>query len=261
MFKFFLQIAKQELGSTALQKEKQKDYRNVVLMQTMIIVMGLTFTDFLALGGIEVPFNWFETLSILFAGLYFYLLWDLLKDFTTNKVLVQTVIIVLIIDFILAILTVNPIYTIIPETQRQLVFFIFHFALFAVETTVIGYSIVDIFRGEFMTPDKLWGSACVYLMIGIAFGSLYDIINIIQPGSFGEMINLGVESYAECIYYSMNVLGGLDTAYPNPTKLIRNIGVIEAVWGNLFIVLLIGNLLGLPRIRKDKNQDPGSRPG
>ena len=92
-------------------------------------------------------------------------------------------------------------------------------------------------------------------MIGIAFGSLYDIINIIQPGSFGEKINLGLESYSECIYYSMNVLGGLDTAYPNPTRLIRNIGVIEAVWGNLFIVLLIGNLLGLPRIKKDKNQD------
>ena len=53
MFKFFQQIAKQDLGSTALQKEKQKDYRNVVLMQTMIIVMGLTFTDFLALVGIE----------------------------------------------------------------------------------------------------------------------------------------------------------------------------------------------------------------
>ena len=102
------------------------------------------------------------------------------------------------------------------------------------------------FSGNQFSVGKLWGAACVYLMIGISFGSLYDLINIIVPESFGVPITLGLESYSESIYYSFNILGGLDTAYTSPTKLVRNIGVIEAVWANLYAILIIGKLLGLP---------------
>jgi hypothetical protein len=39
----------------------------------------------------------------------------------------------------------------------------------------------------------------------------------------------------------------MDPGHPNASRLIRNISVLEAVWGNLFVVLVIGKLMGLPR--------------
>jgi hypothetical protein len=45
----------------------------------------------------------------------------------------------------------------------------------------------------------------------------------------------------------MCILGGLDPAQPDTTRFIRNISVIEAVWSNLFVVLIIGKLMGLPK--------------
>jgi len=41
-------------------------------------------------------------------------------------------------------------------------------------------------------------------------------------------------------------LGGVDSGL-TPTRLIRNISVIESVWGNIYGMLIIGKLLGLPR--------------
>ena len=121
-----------------------------------------------------------------------------------------------------------------------------HGLLFPIEVIIIGFAIRDLFSGNEFNMGKLWGAACVYLMIGISFSSLFDLLNIISPGSFGVTLTLGLESYAESIYYSFNILGGLDTAYTNPSQLVRNIGVIEAVWANLYAILIIGKLLGLP---------------
>ena len=63
----------------------------------------------------------------------------------------------------------------------------------------------------------------------------------------GPDLALGLPNYSECVRYSMCILGGLDPAQPDTTRLIRNISVIEAVWSNLFVVLIIGKLMGLPK--------------
>jgi len=237
-------------GELELQREKRKDYRNVVIIQTCIIGFGLTLSDFSNLVGLSIPKQVQESMFFIFAGIYFYLMWDLLKDFTQNKLIIKSFLVILILLFTTGLLAENPVYKIIRFNDQATFFLTFHLITFAIETVVIGYAIVDIFTGKFMSPDKLWGSAAVYLMIGIAFGELFHIIDLVQPGSLGKEVPDIFENYAECIYFSMNVLGGLEPEYPNPSNLVRNLGVIEAVWGNLFIVLLIGNLLGLPRLPK-----------
>ena len=68
--------------------------------------------------------------------------------------------------------------------------------LFPIEITVISFAIRDIFSGEYLTVDKLWGSACIFLMIAISFGSLYDLICIVKPGSLGAPIELGLANYS-----------------------------------------------------------------
>lgn len=232
--------------SPDLQNEKQKDYRNVVIIQVIIIVFGLTFSGFL-MDGSETPgAKLVTTILSCFAALYSFLLWDLLRDFTENKKIINAYLIVLMI-VVIGSLNEFPYYKIIEVPNRRMLLLLIHSLLFPLEATVIAFGIRDIFSGEYLTPDKLWGSACLFLMIAISFGSLYDLICIIKPGSLGVPIELGLTNYSECSAYSLCVIGGLDTPYPNASRIIKSISIIEAVWSNLFVILIIGKLMGLPR--------------
>jgi len=243
MFKSLISRTKSELL-----QEKQKDYRNIVIIQIIIIVFGLTLTEFVIDGGSQTPAGKLVTTVFLcFGTVYNFLLWDLMRNFTQSRLLTNVFLFVLISIVIIGTLGEFPYYKILDIPDRQLYLLFLHGLLFPIEVTVIGFAIRDIFSGEFLTPDKLWGSACVFLMIGISFGSLYDLICIIKPGSLGEVIEMGLPNYSECIHYSLSILGGMDPGFPNASRLIRNIGVFESVWGNLFVVLVIGKLMGLPR--------------
>ena len=235
-----------------LSLEKQRDYRNIVVVQVIIIVFGLTLTEFLEGGSRTDIAKTIVTIFSVFGVTYAFLLWDLLKNFTKSKLLIQVYFVVLIGITLVGALLEFPYYTVLEVQNRQMYLLAIHGLLFPIEVTVIAFAIRDIFSGEFLTPDKLWGSACIFLMTGISFGSLYDLICIIRPGSLGKDIESGLPNYAECVTYSLSILGGTDAGYPNVSRLIRNISVVEAVWANLFVVLIIGKLMGLPRPHKSE---------
>lgn len=226
--------------------EKNKDYRNVVIIQAIIIISGLVLTTFINYDNPQFSDKLIITLFSGFGAFYSFLLWDLLKNFTSNKFLIGGILLVLTTIVIIGLLGEFPFYKFIEVEDRRSYLFALHLGLFPIEITVIGFAIRDLFSGNTFTKSKLWGAAAVYLMIGISFASLYDLINIANPGILGVELSLGLESYSEFIYYSFNILGGLDTAYPNPAPLLRNLGVVEAVWANLYAILIIGKLLGLP---------------
>lgn len=229
------------------QQEKQKDYRNVVINQVVIIILGLTISEFLLDGAATPAGKLVATIFSFFGVLYSFLLWDLLRNFTNNKMLINMYLIVLLGIVIVGLMVEFPYYKIIEVNNRQLFLLVIHSLLFPIEVTVIGFAIRDIFSGEYLTVDKLWGSACIFLMIAISFGSLYDLICIVRPGSLGVPIELGLANYSECVTYSLSIVGGIDPNHLNPTRIIRNISIMEAVWSNLFVVLIIGKLMGLPR--------------
>lgn len=238
---------KDRLNPEQLNNEKQKDYRNIVYLQMLIIISAMLLKDILALSGIE-PFTSRiirDSIFLLFSALYLFMLWDLLRDFTHHNLLVGIILCAIILAYGISILTVNPLYNFIEEQSKRPYLFTIHLIFFIVEAIVIYHSIFDIFTGKKLSAEKIWGSACIYLMIGISFGSLYDLINIANPGSMGIPLQLGLDSYTASIYYSMTIIGGHDV-YFQAIPLIQNLGILEAVWSNLFIVLLVGRLLGKP---------------
>jgi len=241
-------LQKKRLNSNELNQEKQKDYRNIVYLQMVIIISAMLLKEILAISGVDLDTsNLIRDILFLILGfLYVLVLWDLLRNLMDNVIVIETIFVVIICFYILAIITVNPFYDFFStvEAKRPYLFAI-HFTLFCVEATVIYFSVFDIFTGRKLSAEKIWGAACIYLMIGISFGSLYDIINIVHPGSMGLPLELGLESYTVCIYYSMTIIGGHD-AFLQAIPVIQNLGIIEAVWSNLFIVLLVGRLLGKP---------------
>ncbi|CAN5442067.1 hypothetical protein BH10BAC4_BH10BAC4_07790 [soil metagenome] len=234
------------LSKGELQREKTKDYRNVVLVQIVIIVFGLTLSQPLLDDSKSDVSKFIIAIFSFFGAMYAFLLWDLLRNFTTNKILIKAILVVLMGIVLVGSLVEFPYYQTIKIANRQAYLLTIHSLLFPIEITVIAFAIRDIFAGGFMTGDKLWGAACIFLMIGISFGSLFDLLTIINPGSLGANIELGLPNYSECVTYSFCILGGVDPGL-EPTRLIRNISTIEAVWGNIYGMLIIGRLLGLPR--------------
>ncbi|HMJ68639.1 MAG TPA: hypothetical protein VK508_07080 [Cyclobacteriaceae bacterium] len=238
-----------------LQREKTKDYRNIVIIQIIIVVFGLTLSEPLLADSRSPQSKLIITLFSFFGAAYAFLLWDLLRNFTTSRKLLVSIIAVLSGIVVTGILVEFPYYQILEVTDRRTYLLVIHGLLFPIEITVISFAIRDLFSGGFFTADKLWGAACIYLMIGISFGSLYDLISIAVPGSLGAPIELGLPNYAECVSYSLGILGGVDAGLL-PSRLIRNISILEAVWGSIYGMLIIGKLLGLPRDETSNNQQP-----
>jgi hypothetical protein len=240
-------------SNSELQQEKAKDYRNVVIIQIIIVAFGLTLSGPILEDSRSEISKLIITVFSFFGTVYTYLLCDLLRNFTGNKVLLAVIFTLLAVTVTVGVLAEFPYYQVINVTNRQALLLTVHGLLFPIEMTVIGFAIRDIFAGGYLTPDKLWGAAGVFLMIGISFGSLYDLLSIINPGALGANIELGFPNYSECVTYSFCILGGIDPGL-TPSKLIRNISVLESVWGILYAMLIIGRLLGLPRL---EDKSPG----
>jgi hypothetical protein len=233
------------------QKEKTKDYRNIVIIQIIIVSFGLILSEPLLADSKSEVSKFIITIFSAFGAIYAFLQWDLLKNFTSNRFLLSAILIALGSVILTGSLVEFPYYQILHVSNRQIYLLILHGILFPIEITVISFAIRDLFSGSFMTSDKLWGAACVFLMIGISFGSLYDLISIIKPGSLGPTLELGLPNYAECVTYSFSILGGVEPGL-QPTRLIRNVSILEAVWGAMYGMLIIGKLLGLPREEDSK---------
>ncbi len=241
------------LSKLELQREKTRDYTRVVLIQIVIIVIGLTLSGPLLENPASPLSQFIITVFSFFGAVYAFLLWDMLRNFTSSKILINGIFLSLVVIVLTGILVEFPYYTILEVANRQAYLLIIHGLLFPIELIVIGFAIRDIFAQGFLTPDKLWGAACVFLMTGISFGSLFDLLTTAYPGSMGINPGLGLPNYAECVAFSFSILGGIDGNL-EASRLIRSVSIIEAVWGNLYALLIIGKLLGLPKPENTENK-------
>jgi hypothetical protein len=246
-----LDIFIQKLKGEDLAHEKKRDFRNVVILQISIIVAALLLKDAFEMAGVENSYVIRDCIFLLLGGVYVLVMWDMLRNFTQNKVIIYALFIIMIGTYILTLFIVNPIFPLYDtEKEQQPYLFFIHMVLFIIEITVMYFGILDLFTGNKMSEEKLWGSTCIFLMIAISFGSLYDLINIANPGAMGTPLRMGLESYTACISHSLTVVGAQDTPFPNAISVIKGISIIESVWANLFIVLLVGRLLGQPDAEK-----------
>jgi len=104
-----------------------------------------------------------------------------------------------------------------------------------------------------VTADKLYGAICIYLLIGIIWALLYFLIEIISPGSFfvinglkfsGHVAHPGY--FSTFTYYSFVTMTTLGFGDILPlTNTARAFTSLEAIVGQLFVVVLIARLVGL----------------
>ena len=107
-----------------------------------------------------------------------------------------------------------------------------------------------------VTSDTVAGAACAYLLIGVLWGDLYFLIELLGPGSFAvqESWRIGParDLRAALTVFSMLNLATLGTDAIEPTTpAMGALCAAEALMGQLFMAVLIGRLVGLHASRQN----------
>lgn len=116
--------------------------------------------------------------------------------------------------------------------------------MLSVIVTIMYRLSINLFIEENSIIDKLWASVCVYFLIGFSFGTLYSTYMLVHPDALGFELTQPIEIYIYGIIYSLNILSGLDPIYTNVSEEIQMGAILESTFLTLFLVLLIGRLLG-----------------
>jgi hypothetical protein len=119
----------------------------------------------------------------------------------------------------------------------------FSAALFLITTV---YLLRYVFQPKIMTPDKLFGAAAAYLMIGVLWACLYAIVGFFYPDSYMIVGQPGRLYYADALYLSITVLTSTGFGDITPlTRAARGVCMIEQIMGALFVAILIARLAGV----------------
>jgi len=116
----------------------------------------------------------------------------------------------------------------------------------------------EVFRDTAVTFDTVRGAAAAYVLIGLAFGSLYDLIETVEPGSF--QLNIDVPGAAaigwrRLVFYSFMTLTTIGYGDLTPiTTQAQSLAIIQGVIGVLFVAVIIGRTLGL--VSQQSVRDP-----
>ena len=114
-----------------------------------------------------------------------------------------------------------------------------------VTVTVLNY----VLKGDEVTADKIYGAASVYLMMGLTWGTAYNLIHKVNPESFHvnpEMIPEGITRWSDLIYFSFVTLTTLGYGDITPvTSQTRSLAFLEAASGVLYIAILVARLVSM----------------
>ncbi|MCC6641042.1 MAG: two pore domain potassium channel family protein [Deltaproteobacteria bacterium] len=110
--------------------------------------------------------------------------------------------------------------------------------------------IVRVLRERNVTYDTLAGAACGYVLLGIVFGEMFFVNELLGPGSFEIPTRMVVASAHDLrpalLYFSfvtLTTIGYGDILPANPG--VGGLAVLEAVIGQLYLTVTVARLVGL----------------
>jgi len=116
----------------------------------------------------------------------------------------------------------------------------------------VAFAIVTMIKSVFVTDevttDRIVGSVCIYLLIGMFFAFVYSGISIIDPASFdfGGSTTYKIEEFRDYIYFSYTTLTTTGFGDMLPMKPItRILAALEAITGSVYLVIMVASLVGM----------------
>jgi hypothetical protein len=110
--------------------------------------------------------------------------------------------------------------------------------------------IKHLFLHKEVEVDTILGAIVTYLLAAVAFALVFEILEILQPDSFSGIANTAMADQSELantmLYYSLvciTTMGFGDIVPVGP--LARPLSVIEGVFGQLYLAVMIARLVGL----------------
>jgi hypothetical protein len=100
--------------------------------------------------------------------------------------------------------------------------------------------------GQTITRGRILVSVSLYFLLGLTWFALYNLINLVQPGSFAEAGTplTGVVHWSTMMYFSLvtlTTLGYGDIVAVKPTA--RMIATLEAAAGVLYVAITVARLV------------------
>lgn len=111
-------------------------------------------------------------------------------------------------------------------------------------------------RGQ-ITGDRLMVSVSLYFLLGLTWFSLYNLVDVVQPGSFAEggVILTGPIRWSKMLYFSLVTLtttGYGDIVAVKPTA--RMLATLEAPAGVLYIAITVARLVAAQSSSNEREQ-------
>jgi hypothetical protein len=119
--------------------------------------------------------------------------------------------------------------------------------------------VASLFRRQAVSPDSVFGAICGYLLLGMAWGVLYSMLDTIRPGSFEVGSRLAEQVQADhsrihlFTYYSFITL--TTVGYGDVTPLstpARTCAWLEALTGQFYLAVLVAGLVGALLAKKSE---------
>lgn len=108
---------------------------------------------------------------------------------------------------------------------------------------------LEFIRTRRVTSDTIYGAVCAYLLVGLTFANLYDLIETLQPGSFQTNVETGAPvemRWRTLVFFSFMTLTtiGLGDVTPTTTQ-AQSLVTIEGVIGVLYVAVLVARIVGI----------------
>jgi hypothetical protein len=133
--------------------------------------------------------------------------------------------------------------------------FVDSFLAVAILSLTAGTIIASVLHAKHVTLETIGGALCAYLLLGLIWAFLFGVIELAQPGSIRFALEephheirviFGEKGFSQFLYFSYSTLTTLGYGDILPrTTLARTIACAEAVFGQIYMAVLVARLVGL----------------
>ena len=130
--------------------------------------------------------------------------------------------------------------------QNNLVFAIGRISGILFFIMVITNILTLIFKSEDVTIEVIYAAILVYLLMALMWSFVYGLLELIHSASFNVAMSLEQGSQMWSIYYSFVTITTLGYGDITPaTELASSFSILEAVVGQLYLVVVVARLVGM----------------
>ncbi len=139
------------------------------------------------------------------------------------------------------------------KTQNAILDWMAFFFILALYLYIIRLMLIRIFNAKVITINTIGVALCTYVLIGSVWVLFYTPVVAMNPNAFSIPIETGHGVFHTLTYFSYVTLCTLGYGDISPvSNLARNLAVLEALTGTLFLAVLISRLVGSYVSKRDQ---------